>query len=428
MKAICLTLSVLKAGIILLVALLAIVPACVAQTVTWTQVGDALHPFLRAGSGVLGNYMYCFGTTWPQDSGSAQAFNLTTEQWEESTRPPVGKGNFSSVTTDDAIYLIGSRTYVPVQYLADVQRFTPTGGGPTGTWTALHDYPLAIPGMAVAWDGGNYIYAAGGTPNDTIWYPYAYKYDITNDTWTQIADAPVPLLASGGAFLYGKFYVAGGWATGTDDQLLEYDPNTDTWAFRTGPPVPVAFPAFSTTQDAGRMFVIGGGGATPHSPVTGAVQNYDPLTDTWTQETSLPVSNVSGSSARFVAPDKVICAGGITYPGWLCVTATYRGTGFPNLSVPIGQPLLLPSSFCLSANPNPFNPITVISYTLPQAGPISLRVYDILGRQIAVLVDGFSTPGTYRTTFDGTQLSSGIYFVLLQAGNLSQTCKMVLLK
>jgi hypothetical protein len=90
---------------------------------------------------------------------------------------------------------------------------------------------------------------------------------------------------------------------------------------------------------------------------------------------------------------------------------------------------LYPANFNLLQNyPNPFNPITEISYSIPQAGAVSLRVYDILGRQIAVLVDGFSTPGTYRTTFDGTQLSSGIYFVLLQAGNLSQTCKMVLLK
>ena len=87
-----------------------------------------------------------------------------------------------------------------------------------------------------------------------------------------------------------------------------------------------------------------------------------------------------------------------------------------------------PSSYSLSSYPNPFNPVTEIVYSVPQAGPVSLRVYDILGRQVAVLVDGFSTPGTYRTTFDGSHLSSGIYFVRLQAGNHSETCKMVLLK
>jgi hypothetical protein len=402
------------------------------QPVTWTQADDALHRFYRAGSGVLGNYFYCFGTTWPEDNASAQAFNLTTEQWEESTLPPVGTGNYAGVATNDAIYLIGGTTTFPPQYHGDVQKFTPTGGGPTGTWTAMADYPYDAYGMAVAWDGGNYIYAAGGAPNESVQYPYAHKYDIASDTWTQIADAPVSLLVSGGAFLFDRFYVAGGWAQGTDDQLLEYNPADNTWTNRTGPPIPIAFPGFGTTQNDSLMIVVAGGGDTPHSPLTTAVQAYDPLTDTWTQETPLLQTflHASGNSARFVPPDKVISAGGYMLPPGECLSLTYLGTGFPGGAVAVDpMPRPLPTKFSLGQNyPNPFNATTTISFDLTKSGHISLRVFDLLGREVEALKDDMMEAGSHRVTFDGSHLASGIYFARLEAGKFSQTKKLIVLK
>jgi beta-glucosidase len=85
--------------------------------------------------------------------------------------------------------------------------------------------------------------------------------------------------------------------------------------------------------------------------------------------------------------------------------------------------------------PNPFNPTTVVSYHLPagQAGlsavsNVRLVVYDILGREVAVLVDERKVPGSYEVTFDGLSLSSGIYFYRITAGNFVQTRRMVVLK
>ena len=79
--------------------------------------------------------------------------------------------------------------------------------------------------------------------------------------------------------------------------------------------------------------------------------------------------------------------------------------------------ILHPSSFSLSVFPNPFNPSTEIRYDLPRAGHVSLRVYDLLGREVAVLKDGFVEAGTHRVTFDGSDLASGVYICRLQAGN-----------
>ena len=65
----------------------------------------------------------------------------------------------------------------------------------------------------------------------------------------------------------------------------------------------------------------------------------------------------------------------------------------------------------MAAYPNPFNPIAVVPFELNQSGHVTLTVYDVLGREIAILVDGFREAGYHSTTFDGTQLASGMYFL-----------------
>lgn len=78
--------------------------------------------------------------------------------------------------------------------------------------------------------------------------------------------------------------------------------------------------------------------------------------------------------------------------------------------------------------PNPFNASTTITYDLPNASRVSLRVSDLLGREMTVLKDGFAEAGSHRVMFDGSRLTSGIYFVRLDAGKFSQTKKLMLLK
>lgn len=91
----------------------------------------------------------------------------------------------------------------------------------------------------------------------------------------------------------------------------------------------------------------------------------------------------------------------------------------------------IPSQFELSQNyPNPFNPSTVISYKLADKSNVSLKIYDMLGKEVATLVNEEQQPGIYNSQFSifNSQLSSGVYFYRLQAGNFVQTKKMMLLK
>ncbi len=93
-----------------------------------------------------------------------------------------------------------------------------------------------------------------------------------------------------------------------------------------------------------------------------------------------------------------------------------------------GDPII-PNDIKLYQNfPNPFNPSTRIKYTLPQGTDVTLRVMNILGQQVAVLMKGFQNAGTYEIQFNGEQMSSGVYFVQLIAGNVSKVRKIVLLK
>ena len=76
-----------------------------------------------------------------------------------------------------------------------------------------------------------------------------------------------------------------------------------------------------------------------------------------------------------------------------------------------------PVAFSLSQNyPNPFNPSTTIRFTLPHSAVVSLRIYDILGREVSLLLNrAFMSPGVHETTFDASELSSGMYFYRLNA-------------
>ena len=82
--------------------------------------------------------------------------------------------------------------------------------------------------------------------------------------------------------------------------------------------------------------------------------------------------------------------------------------------------------------PNPFNPVTVISWQLPVSSHVSLKVYDLLGNEVAVLVDDIKPMGRYEVKFDaataGGGLASGMYIYKLQAGNYNKVRKMILLK
>jgi len=90
---------------------------------------------------------------------------------------------------------------------------------------------------------------------------------------------------------------------------------------------------------------------------------------------------------------------------------------------------ILPEGFSLEQNyPNPFNPTTTIRFSMPHPGHVTIKVFDVLGRELAKLVDGFHLPGFYDVSWDASSFASGVYFYRMQAGTFSQVRKLMILK
>ncbi|MDG5766312.1 T9SS type A sorting domain-containing protein [Balneolales bacterium ANBcel1] len=107
----------------------------------------------------------------------------------------------------------------------------------------------------------------------------------------------------------------------------------------------------------------------------------------------------------------------------------------PDLYIVAGEPLNtdqpgeVPVALELAQNyPNPFNPVTIIGYALPENSDVRLAVYDLLGRQVATLVNERQSTGRYQVSFDASELSSGIYIYRLEAGSHTLTRRMTLVK
>jgi hypothetical protein len=89
----------------------------------------------------------------------------------------------------------------------------------------------------------------------------------------------------------------------------------------------------------------------------------------------------------------------------------------------------IPAEYSLSQNyPNPFNPVTTIKYSIPNSGFVSLKVFDILGKEVITLVNGNAPAGNYSVEFHSGNLASGLYFYKFNSGNFSDTKKLVITK
>ena len=116
-------------------------------------------------------------------------------------------------------------------------------------------------------------------------------------------------------------------------------------------------------------------------------------------------------------------------------TVTFDTVSFPLPGVncnlvaiePVGS--IIPNAYSLEQNyPNPFNPVTSIKFSIPTGGFVELKVYDLLGKEVATLVSDPYEAGTYSVTFEAGKLASGVYFYSLESGNFKQTKRMLLVK
>ncbi len=186
------------------------------------------------------------------------------------------------------------------------------------------------------------------------------------------------------------------------------------------------------------------GAATGSGTRSGGVAISNDMGKTWTKHAMNPVLQPSngGWDGTYVELGTVLRRGDtldIWYAGALA--PSYHWMIGHAASVPVTDAIIvsgrdMPQQFMLFQNyPNPFNPLTIIKFTIGGnrgqglgVSGVSLVVYDILGREVAVLVNERKAAGSYEVSFDGRGLASGVYLYRLQAGNFVETKKMMLLK
>lgn len=142
-----------------------------------------------------------------------------------------------------------------------------------------------------------------------------------------------------------------------------------------------------------------------------------------------PSSPMIGGSTR----TDMIWDTGVVDMGFHWTTLFHDGTGLAELLDDVYTPAAFASAVpteitLLPPYPNPFNPETKLIFELKTAGEASLVIYDIFGREVVRLVKGWHSAGVFKAIFDGSQLSSGVYFARLTAGGFQQIRKLVLIK
>ena len=156
---------------------------------------------------------------------------------------------------------------------------------------------------------------------------------------------------------------------------------------------------------------------------TGMFVAQNVFLDTTIADTSILLSNPLNSNTTYYWHVRAINTAGSS--GF---SATWKFTTGTSLTL-INETSGTPKTFDLSQNfPNPFNPTTVISYSVPKTSRVVIKVFDIIGREITTLVDSKKEPGIYSTEFDGSSLSSGVYFLMMKADGFMKTQKMMLIK
>lgn len=225
---------------------------------------------------------------------------------------------------------------------------------------------------------------------------------ITNDggkTWTDFG-------FNGGSFSFVDKNT--GWGLSSDEVIKTTDAGK-TWTKTKIPDIYSGLNAI-VFSDASNGWIAGGSGAVLNTTDGGTTWNRVPVSTT----ENLNCIAVSGNNV-WIGGDYGIILSSVSQEEVTAVSDRNSSAA--------------PQSFALDQNfPNPFNPSTTIRYSVINSGNVTLKVYDILGKEVAELVNSFHNAGSYTAHFNASELSSGIFFYILQSGNSVSTKKMLLLK
>jgi len=364
----------------------------------------------------------------------------------------------------DTIYICGGRTPATTAVRL-VHAYVPA----TNTWIST------IPSMPASRSHGSgdvidsIIYAAGGFDSTGVQQTTFYAFNANSKTWSTRASLPSTNLLGAGAAYGGRFYIFGKQTN--SDTLLEYNPGNNTWTTRAPNPRPQGrrvaaaagtvnyfyvmgginasnvvlndcwrytrmgggtwtqmanmpgprcmHAAYAVTGDS-VIYVVGGNPTGTGAPCDAVVYKYTIATDTWVTETSMPTARGFLTLER--SGNKIYAIGGIN--GSTIFTTNEEGAQF--IGIEENRKKMHNLEFEIA--PNLTHRHSSISYHLDIQSVVSLKLYNSYGALIKIIVNQIEEPGIKSISFDGGDLSSGIYFVRLEIDETVQIGKIILLR
>ncbi len=416
-------------------------------TELWVKTyGGGANEFDEGYSIAVGNSGNVFVAGYSQWNSSDYDFTVIkynsagVQQWAERYN---GTGNVRdyafSVTADDAgnVYATGECND-PTDPDAVTIKYSPSG---TVLWLQIYNGPSGgLDGTGeIRVDAVGNVYAAGIRNSDPLGFSGDFctiKYNSSGvQQWVRGYDGPAggyDYISALGVDGFGNVYVTGGSkgnGSEYDFATIKYNSSgNQQWVERYNGSENSYDAAKSLALDAsGNIYVTG--------YVTGQSDNYNFATIKYNP------AGVQQWIKTYNAPaDDDDISNSIALDGSGNVYITGRsigiGTGDDMLTIKYSQSIgiqqiygTVPAEYLLSQNyPNPFNPVTNIKFSLPKTGYVNVTVFDISGREITTLVNEQLSAGVYKADFDGSNLSSGVYFYRIIAGEFSEVKKMTLVK
>jgi len=365
--------------------------------------------FVIGGQG--GSYPYPALSTF-------EVYDPSIDEWQVLDTMPTARWGLMAAVAGDEIFVIGGQTgsFAGGYISTGVVEVYNTA---TGTWTEKTAMPTAR-----GWGSCSFI-------NDTIFVFGGYsslnkgnhkeveKYCLDTDTWSSDPDMPNYRYNHVNAVVNNSIYLIGGWILG--NYVEEYDLETKTWYTKASMPTSRGGSGCDTLD--GKIYVIGGRGGDSDE-----FEVYDPATDIWDTLPPLPTPR-EGLVAAFVDGEfftitgsAPISQGGLPYYDKNEVYTEFvtgiKETGNTNGSL-------------FQNYPNPSKSRTSIKYSINkgQEGIVKLYLSDLRGQKIKEIVNKYHTPGLYKVSLNTNNLSPGVYFYVLEAGdNFSISKKLVITK
>jgi hypothetical protein len=371
---------------------------------------------------------------------SCEIFNLLAETWIKTDSLIVARnwGGFTTtILNDNRILLVGGLTQDslggPFIFLKDCEIFNPA----TEEWTVVS--PMSIGRYnhaATLLNDGRVLVTGGGTDNLTtnqceIYNPNTNTWEFTSNMLEERSDHAALLLSND------RVFVCGGDGLAPWQKSCElYDVNLGNWSYTYDMLAYRANTNIYFLEKVTKILILGGDALPLSTEDTWEIYDPDILQPLFLE--NFPINQFLLDNNVQLLNGNIFLAGSEEYAfNPMPISWPSKRSWMFDVTTELNEDVEILESYKLHQNfPNPFNPRTSISYELPSSALVKLKIYDILGNEVEVLVDEVQNAGTHKFTFDADNLSSGIYYYRLTVTAIEisngitfqQTKKMILLQ